>query len=59
MVNAVDASALSADMTTTLDAAWLAAHPLPEHGANTDKNSRGRVVLGSVATGVRAARVLG
>lgn len=30
---------------TTLDIDWLAAHPLPEHGDNTDKNSRGRVLL--------------
>jgi ADP-dependent NAD(P)H-hydrate dehydratase len=27
-----------------LDAAWLAAHPLPEHAEGTDKNSRGRVL---------------
>lgn len=27
-----------------LDAAWLARHPLPEHGDGTDKNSRGRVL---------------
>lgn len=29
----------------TLDAAWLRAHPLPVHAEQTDKNSRGRVVL--------------
>jgi len=28
-----------------LDAAWRAAHPLPDHGAHTDKNDRGRVLL--------------
>ncbi|MDB5689715.1 MAG: NAD(P)H-hydrate dehydratase [Sphingomonas bacterium] len=34
-----------------LDAAWLAAHPLPEHGDGTDKNSRGRVLaIGGSAT---------
>jgi hydroxyethylthiazole kinase-like uncharacterized protein yjeF len=27
-----------------LDAAWIAAHPLPDHPEGTDKNSRGRVV---------------
>lgn len=42
-------------MTTTLDAAWLAAHPLPQHGANTDKNSRGRVVLAGGARFVPGA----
>lgn len=30
---------------TPLDAAWLAAHPLPDHGPSTDKNARGRVLL--------------
>lgn len=29
----------------TLDHAWCAAHPLPDHGAGTDKNARGRVLL--------------
>lgn len=29
----------------TLDAAWLRDHPLPVHAEETDKNSRGRVVL--------------
>jgi len=28
-----------------LDADWRAAHPLPDHGRGTDKNSRGRVLL--------------
>jgi ADP-dependent NAD(P)H-hydrate dehydratase len=28
-----------------LDAAWRAAHPLPDHGPVTDKNARGRVLL--------------
>lgn len=28
-----------------LDAAWCAAHPLPDHGPSTDKNARGRVLL--------------
>ena len=28
-----------------LDAAWRAAHPLPDHGNCTDKNDRGRVLL--------------
>ncbi len=28
-----------------LDTSWLKAHPLPEHDADTDKNSRGRVLL--------------
>jgi len=28
-----------------LDAAWRAAHPLPDHGQATDKNARGRVLL--------------
>jgi hydroxyethylthiazole kinase-like uncharacterized protein yjeF len=31
-------------MTIALDAAWLDAHPLPDHGAGTTKNSRGRVL---------------
>jgi len=30
---------------TAIDAAWRTAHPLPVHGAGTDKNSRGRVLL--------------
>ncbi|KKC27502.1 NAD(P)H-hydrate dehydratase [Sphingomonas sp. SRS2] len=28
-----------------IDAAWLAAHPLPDHAQGTDKNARGRVLL--------------
>jgi len=28
-----------------LDAAWLSAHPLPDHARGTDKNARGRVLL--------------
>ena len=42
-------------MTTQLDIAWLSAHPLPEHGAGTDKNSRGRVVLAGGARFVPGA----
>ena len=30
---------------TPIDAAWRAAHPLPDHGPITDKNARGRVLL--------------
>lgn len=30
---------------TPLDSAWLAEHPLPEPAADTDKNSRGHVVV--------------
>jgi len=30
---------------SAIDAGWRAAHPLPVHGAGTDKNSRGRVLL--------------
>ena len=29
---------------TPLDSAWLAAHPLPQPGGDTDKNARGRVL---------------
>ncbi|WP_343519369.1 NAD(P)H-hydrate dehydratase [Sphingomonas sp.] len=29
---------------TPLDSAWLAAHPLPQPGPDTDKNARGRVL---------------
>lgn len=42
-------------MTIELDAAWLAAHPLPVHGTNTDKNTRGRVVLAGGARFVPGA----
>jgi ADP-dependent NAD(P)H-hydrate dehydratase len=30
---------------TAIDAAWCAAHPLPDHGPVADKNARGRVLL--------------
>jgi ADP-dependent NAD(P)H-hydrate dehydratase len=30
---------------TSLDRAWLAAHPLPQPGSDTDKNKRGRVLI--------------
>ena len=39
----------------TLDGDWLAAHPLPVHGAGTDKNSRGRVLLAGGARFVPGA----
>jgi ADP-dependent NAD(P)H-hydrate dehydratase len=42
-------------MTIPLDAAWLAAHPLPEHGDDTDKNSRGRVLAIGGSAGVPGA----
>jgi ADP-dependent NAD(P)H-hydrate dehydratase len=38
-----------------LDAAWLAKHPLPEHGDGTDKNSRGRVLAIGGSAGVPGA----
>lgn len=45
-------------MTVPLDAAWLAAHPLPIHPEGTDKNSRGRVVVvGGSATVPGAIRL--
>ena len=45
-------------MTVALDAAWLAAHPLPEHGPGTTKNSRGRVIaIGGSATVPGAIRL--
>jgi len=31
-------------MATSLDAAWIDAHPLPDHAEGTDKNGRGRVI---------------
>jgi ADP-dependent NAD(P)H-hydrate dehydratase len=38
-------------MTIPLDGGWLDRHPLPHHGAGTDKNSRGRVLaIGGSAT---------
>ncbi len=45
---------------TPLDAAWLAGHPLPEPAADTDKNSRGRVlVAGGSETVPGALRLTG
>jgi ADP-dependent NAD(P)H-hydrate dehydratase len=45
-------------MTIALDEAWLDAHPLPEHAAGTDKNSRGRVLaIGGSATVPGAIRL--
>ncbi|ATY32462.1 NAD(P)H-hydrate dehydratase [Sphingomonas psychrotolerans] len=45
---------------TPLDTSWLAAHPLPEPGADTDKNSRGRVlVAGGSETVPGALRLTG
>jgi ADP-dependent NAD(P)H-hydrate dehydratase len=45
---------------TPLDTAWLAAHPLPQPGADTDKNSRGRVlVAGGSETVPGALRLTG
>jgi ADP-dependent NAD(P)H-hydrate dehydratase len=40
---------------TALDRDWLADHPLPVHGAGTDKNSRGRVLLAGGARFVPGA----
>jgi ADP-dependent NAD(P)H-hydrate dehydratase len=42
-------------MTAALDAAWLAAHPLPQHADGTDKNSRGRVLVVGGSTMVPGA----
>lgn len=36
---------MRAGEVATLDAAWLRGHPLPVHGEDTDKNSRGRLLL--------------
>ena len=45
---------------TPLDTAWLAAHPLPAPAADTDKNSRGRVlVAGGSETVPGALRLTG
>ncbi|MDP5277393.1 NAD(P)H-hydrate dehydratase [Sphingomonas sp. DG1-23] len=45
---------------TPLDASWLAAHPLPEPGPDTDKNRRGRVlVAGGSETVPGALRLTG
>ena len=41
-----------------LDADWLLAHPLPVHGGDTDKNSRGRVLLAGGAALVPGALAL-
>ncbi len=38
-----------------IDTAWLAAHPLPEPGNDTDKNRRGRVLIAGGAIQVPAA----
>ena len=40
---------------TDIDTAWLAAHPLPEPGRDTDKNERGRVLIAGGAMQVPAA----
>ena len=42
-------------MTIALDAAWLAAHPLPVPEPGTDKNSRGRVLAVGGSAGVPGA----
>src|SRR3954471_9596245 len=43
-----------------LDSAWLAAHPIPQPGLDTDKNSRGRVlVAGGSETVPGALRLTG
>jgi ADP-dependent NAD(P)H-hydrate dehydratase len=45
---------------TPLDSLWLQAHPLPQPGADTDKNSRGRVlVAGGSETVPGALRLTG
>lgn len=45
---------------TEIDAAWLAVNPLPQPGADTDKNSRGRVlVAGGSETVPGALRLTG
>jgi ADP-dependent NAD(P)H-hydrate dehydratase len=41
-----------------LDAEWLAAHPLPEIEAETDKNSRGRVLVAGGSVTVPGALAL-
>lgn len=41
-----------------LDAAWLAAHPLPDPGEATDKNSRGRLLAAGGSLKVPAALLL-
>lgn len=43
---------------TELDAAWLAEHPLPLPGQDTDKNKRGRVLVAGGAVQVPGALLL-
>ena len=43
---------------TPLDPAWLAAHPLPDPGKDTDKNSRGRVLVAGSSRTVPGAILL-
>lgn len=43
---------------TALDAAWLAAHPLPDPGEDTDKNARGRLLAAGGSLTVPAALLL-
>jgi hydroxyethylthiazole kinase-like uncharacterized protein yjeF len=43
---------------TALDAAWLAAHPLPDPCQATDKNSRGRLLAAGGSLSVPAALLL-
>lgn len=43
---------------TVLDEAWLAAHPLPSPGEDTDKNRRGRVLAGGGSETVPGALLL-
>ncbi|MCP3732945.1 NAD(P)H-hydrate dehydratase [Sphingomonas sp. MG17] len=43
---------------TRLDAAWLAAYPLPDPGENTDKNARGRLLVVGGSLNVPAALLL-
>lgn len=40
---------------TEIDTAWLAAHPLPQPGSNTDKNARGHVVAAGGSESVPGA----
>lgn len=40
---------------TDIDTAWLAAHPLPDPGTDTDKNERGRVLIAGGSMQVPAA----
>lgn len=43
---------------TALDRAWLAAHPLPDPGHDTDKNERGRLLVAGGSLTVPAALLL-